>query len=239
MRTFSWTSESVEFMCRAEARSSYSDMLAAHIVPYLSDTMTVYEPGCGIGGLTLALQPYVPSLTAADIDPLPLSVLQRRIAERGLTNITVLEQDALQLSGNVSYDAAVFCFFGLPEEILAFARKHVKKHVFIIKRAYKKHRFSVKDIPITGDSLETMQTLLTAQGIRFDAELLSAEMGQPLRSAEEARRFFKLYGKDNETDTLTDEGLLRRLTKTDDPEFPYYLPGRKEVGLIHFSAEDL
>lgn len=239
MGKFSWTDESVEFMSRAEARSGYSAMLAEHIRPYLSGIGTVLEPGCGVGGLSLALAPFVGSLTAADIDPLPLNVLRKGLKARGITNVTVREQDVFALVPGVRYDAAVFCFFGMPEQILAFCAQHVKKDVFVIKRAYTRHRFSVKDIPITGDSLSGLCELLMARGIPYTEELLSAEMGQPFRDPEEARRFFALYGKADAGTALLEPELLSRLQRTDDPEYPYYLPARKEVGLVHFTAEDL
>lgn len=239
MKQFPWTNESVMFMCRAAERSAYNAMLASRIGPYLTGEETVCEPGCGTGDLSLALSPFVRTLYAYDIDPLPLDALNRRAAERGVTNIRSEALDIFTLPGEASFDAAVFCFFGMPEQILAFARAHVKKHVFIVKRAYASHRFSAADIPVTGDSLGKMCTLLDAEGIPYEKELLCAEMGQPLRDLDEARRFFSLYSRDAADTVFTDELLLTRLQKTDDPEYPYYLPSLKEVGLIHFTAEAL
>lgn len=239
MRNYPWSEESVAFMIRAAERSGYHAMLAERIGASLQGTESLYEPGCGTGDLSLALSPYVASLTAADTDPLPLQALKKRAAEKGLTNLTVLNEDAFTLPDERLYDAAVFCFFGMPEEILAFAKAHVKKDVFVIKRAYDKHRFSLNEFPVTGDSLLKMCALLDARKVPYEKELLEAELGQPLKDLEEARRFFSLYSRDADGTDFTDEALLGRLIRTDDEEFPFLLPGRKEVGLIHFHAEDL
>lgn len=239
MKKYPWTNDSVMFMCRAAERSEYNSMLAAHIACRLTGSESVFEPGCGTGGLSLALAPFVGSLHASDIDPLPLEALKRQIAERGITNISVSAQDIFALPDTAVFDAVVFCYFAMPEQILAFSKSHIKKHVFVVKRAYARHRFSSADIPITGDSLARMCALLEEKHIPYEKELLSAEMGQPLRDADEARRFLALYSRSETDSVMTDELLLRRLEKTGDPEFPYCLPSRKEVGLIHFSAEDL
>lgn len=239
MQKYPWTTESITFMRRAAERSEYHALLASRILRYLSGGETVCEPGCGTGDLSLALAPHVSSLTAYDTDPLPLAALRERAARKGLTNLTVAEQDAFALPDSARWDAAVFCYFAMPGQILSFSRAHADKHVFVIKRAYKLHRFSVADIPITGDSLQSMCALLEERRIPYEQELLSAEMGQPFRDLQEARRFFALYSRDDHPESFSDAQLLTRLMKTDDPEFPYYLPGRKEVGLIHFSPEAL
>lgn len=236
MKKFPWTEESVSLMCRAAERSGFHALLAEKIGAYLTGTESVYEPGCGTGDLSLALSKYVPSLTAADIDPLPLKALRERAEKRGVNNLTVREEDAFSLPEDIVYDAAVFCYFGMPEQILAFSRAHVKKDVFVIKRAYAFHRFS-EGMPVTGDSLSSMCALLEKEGVAYEKELLECEMGQPLKDLSEARLFFSLYGRD-EPD-LSDEALLARLMKTDDSEYPYYVPGLKRVGLIHFQAEAL
>ncbi len=49
---------------------------------------------------------------------------------------------------------------------------------------------------------------------------------QPFRSLEAARRFFELYGGN--------EDWRSRLVETGDPEFPWQLPSRREFGLITF-----
>ena len=239
MTQYPWTPFTVDLMCRAADRSGYHTLLAEHIARYLSGTECVYEPGCGTGDLSLALGPHVTELTASDIDPLPLQALKDRMREKGIGNIRVLTEDAFALPAERKYDAAVFCYFGMPEQILAHCRAHVRKDVFIIKRSYSKHRFSASEVPITGDSLARMRTLLEEKGIPYTLELLSAEMGQPFRDLDEARRFFSLYSRDSDPQPFTDEMLLKRLVRGPEPDFPFYLPSRKDVGLIHFSMEDL
>lgn len=239
MKQFPWTAESVTFMRRAAEHSEYHAVLAKRIAARLSGRETVFEPGCGIGFLSLELAPYVASVVAADIDPLPLQVLRSKLQQSGITNVTVREQDAFSLAPQECFDAAVFCYFGMPGQILSFAKAHVLKDVFVVKRAYKTHRFAVTGAPIAGDSLDRMGMLLEERHIPFTKELLDLEMGQPFRDLDEARRFFSLYGQNEDASGFSDKQLLSRLVHTECEEFPYFLPAAKQVGLIHFSAEDL
>lgn len=54
----------------------------------LTPDMDVLDFGCGTGLLTLALQPYVRSITGVDSSRGMLDVLRKKIADQGLTNAT-------------------------------------------------------------------------------------------------------------------------------------------------------
>ena len=237
MREFPWSAETAEWMRRASDYSSYDSLLAKHIAAHLSKSDTVFEPGCGVGGLTLALAPYVKNIMAVDIAAPALASLKENAAKRDIRNVNPMLCDVMSLSAELRFDAAVFCFFGMPEEILFMAEKHSIRSLFIIKRAYATHRFSTEAVPIKGDSLSLMRTCLEERGIAYTCELLDAEMGQPFRSIEEARRFFTVYARDADKSVFTEAYLKTRLIQTDNPAFPYYLPGKKEVGLIYIERK--
>lgn len=58
------------------------------------------------------------------------------------------------------------------------------------------------------------------------------DMGQPLRSLDDAVRFFEIYSKDA-PGTITRETVLPRLRETGDDVFPYYLPQEKAAGAVY------
>ena len=98
--------------------------------------------------------------------------------------------------------------------------------VLLIRRDYAYHRFSTGRVPVgftAADSEDTLRHL----GLSYRMERFSLEFGQPLRSLEDARRFFRLYDRSG-----AGEPPLHRLVPGPGPEFPYYLPNRKELCLL-------
>ena len=63
--------------------------------------------------------------------------------------------------------------------------------------------------------------------LSYRMERFSLEFGQPFRSLEDARRFFRLYDRSGGADPP-----LHRLTAGPSAEFPYYLPNRKDLCLL-------
>ena len=72
----------------------------------------------------------------------------------------------------------------------------------------------------------------------FTHHRFSVYMGQPLRSLNDAVRFFEIYSKDA-PGTITRETVLPRLRKTGDRAFPYYLPQEKALGRFAIDTKDI
>ena len=56
---FEWTQESIAYMDDACRRTDFHWKLAAELQPYLRETDSVCDAGCGLGYLSLSLAPYV------------------------------------------------------------------------------------------------------------------------------------------------------------------------------------
>jgi hypothetical protein len=97
----------------------------------------------------------------------------------------------------------------------------------MFKKNWRMRRFTTSPEPNHRVRFTEASDRLAALGVPFESSSFDLEMGQPFRSFEDALLFFGLYGKD------PDPGLVRsRLTATDSPQFPLFLPERKSVGLI-------
>ena len=72
---------------RVKMASDIAQAIMKEIV--LSNDMDVLDFGCGTGLLTLALQPFVRSITGADSSKGMLDVLQHKIASRNLPNVNI------------------------------------------------------------------------------------------------------------------------------------------------------
>ena len=69
-------------------------------------------------------------------------------------------------------------------------------------------------------------------------ELVERElpMGQPFRTIDDARRFFQLYRRPDDTTPVTDDFLRQRLTATGREDFPLYLPQNRRFGLLRWET---
>lgn len=236
---FQWNEEMVRFMRTASEYGDYHRRLVQRMRPALHSADHICDAGCGLGYLSLALAPYVRRVTAADRSEAALDVLRQNCAARGIRNIDILSGELQPVPLAAPYDAMVFCFFGRMEEIAAVAKAQCRGTVFVFKKNYTSHRFSVGEHPAGWDSFRAGADWLTERGVPFEAETLEPEMGQPFRSMEEARQFFRLYSRDADKAAITDEFLRGRLAETGREDFPLYLPHQRPVGCLKFSVEDL
>lgn len=236
---FQWNEEMVRFMRTASEYGDYHRRLVQRMRPALHSADHICDAGCGLGYLSLALAPYVRRVTAADRSEAALDVLRQNCAARGIRNIDILSGELQPVPLAAPYDAMVFCFFGRMEEIAAVAKAQCRGTVFVFKKNYTSHRFSVGEHPAGWDSFRAGADWLTERGVPFEAETLEPEMGQPFRSMEEARQFFRLYSRDADKAAITDEFLRGRLAETGREDFPLYLPHQRQVGYLQFESKDL
>ena len=227
---FKWTQESIAYMDDACCRTDFHRKLTAELQPYLRETDCVCDAGCGLGYLSLSLAPYVGAVTAVERDSQALAVLERELAFRHIKNVHPCCEDVFVHRPEKPYDAMVFCFFGSIEEILAAAARCCRGTVLAVVRNDESHRFSGKHREPGRHSYETACRILAEKGICFTARTEAFYFDQPFRSLEAARRFFELYGGN--------EDWRSRLVETGDPEFPWQLPSRREFGLITFQMGD-
>ena len=226
-----WTPDTVRFQRDAAQYGTYHKTLAKHLAAHLPPNAHVCDAGCGPGYLSRALAPYCKRITAIDSDVLALDVLREDTPE----NVKVFEGDLFTLSPDRRFDAMVFCFFGTMDETLLLAKRHCRGKIIVVKRGWTRHRFSPASAPVQRDTSSETEQYLRVRGIPFAHETLLLDMGQPLRSQDDAVRFFEAYG--NEAVTFSD--VEARLVKTDNAAFPYYLPQEKPLGIFIFDVKDV
>lgn len=230
-----WTPDTVRFQKDAAEYGTYHQTLAAHIAAYLPPDARVCDAGCGLGFLSRSLAPHCAHVTAIDSSSLALSVLRTQTPP----NIEICEADLFTLADARRFDAMVFCFFGNMEDTFLLAKKHCRGKVIVIKRSWSRHRFSLGQEPLQKYTSDETELFLRTRGVPFSREDLTLDMGQPLRSKEDAVRFFTVYDRGNEPRAISFENIENRLQKTDSPVFPYYLPQEKPLGIFSFDAADI
>lgn len=234
-----WWEDMVRFMRDASEYGTYNQELARRVGPGLNKNMRICDAGCGLGYLSLSLAPYAGHVTSVEQNPDAVAVLTDNCRKLGITNITPRCGTVQSVIPDEPYDAMVFCFFGGIDEILETVRRQCRGKVFIITRNYTTHRFSVGKHSTGSYGYLTASKKLTELKIPYTEELFSLEFGQPLRSLEDARRFYEIYSKDTDKAVITDEFLRSKVVDNDDATFPLYLPHRRSLALLTFDTADL
>ena len=235
---FRWTDDMVRFMRDAAGFGSYQTALDGWICEQIPDARHVCDAGCGLGFLALRLAQRYPRVTAADISDQALDIARAQARQAGASNLEIVQTDLLAYAPEKRFDAMVFCLFGKMPEILPMARRCCTGRIVVIKKAFTHHRFSLSAVPLRDEVTDRAAEYLRERGVRFSLETRELEMGQPLRSLEDAVRFFETYSKDA-PGTLTREAVLARLTETGDAQFPYYLPQKKALGRFTIDTKDI
>lgn len=230
-----WKPDMIRLMRDAAEREPFYKEIAAEIAAKLPAGAHVCDAGCGLGYLALHLARRGFAVTAVDINRDALSVFRENCAAEGLRADAPCG-DIACLPPEKPYDAMVFCFFGEIGQILRLALRQCRGDVFIIARNYHLHRFSPGEHRLRRGGLREMAGELDARGIPFCMKEMSLSFGQPLKSREDARLFFSLYGRDG---AVTEEFIDSRIVKAQDGEFPYYMPHRREIGFLHFRTADI
>ena len=234
-----WEKDMVRFMRDASEYGSYNQELVKRLSPYLNKEMNICDAGCGLGYLSLALAPYVGTVTGVERHPDAAAVLVENSRALGLDNVISRCGPIETTLPETPYDAMVFCFFGGIDEILTISKQQCRGRVFIITRNYTTHRFSVGEHRTGSYGRRTSHAKLEDLGIPFEETTLSLEFGQPFRSFEDARRFYETYSKDADKTVITDEFLQDKLVKLGEGKFSYYMPHSRELAILTFDSNDI
>ena len=228
-----WTEESAKLLWRAYQKGAAVKTLTDLITPALRPGAQLCDAGCGVGALSLELARRGFRVTALDISAIALGQLPQHEL------ITVRHEDAGKHVPKTAYDAMIFSFFGDMEQCLRMAARCCAGDVFYISRDYDMHRFSVGKYPVRYSGYHQAMAHLDELFIPYQAQAFELDMGQPFENLEEARRFFALYSRDNDSSLITDEFLRSRLVETRDCDYPLYLPHMRRCGMVHFQVKDI
>lgn len=235
---FQWTDEIMAFRADADGYGHFDAAIAARVAAYLPPGGRVCDAGCGMGFLSMELCRRGFSVTAVDESAAALSFLRRRQAQEGLADMTILQGDLFSMTPDRPYDAMVFCLFGGVEQSLAAIRRQCRGRAVLVKKDWSHHRFDPQHRPMRRhSSFQHACDRLQALSVPYDSCRFTLEMGQPLRSVDEARRFLAAYAPDGALpDRQQAQALLQPTGRTD---FPYYLPAQRSLGFIVLDAGNI
>lgn len=232
---FNWERDMVRFMRDASEYSDYYSRMAEFIKEKISPTDSLCDAGCGLGYFAKAVAPYCKSITAMDISPNAIAVAQE--LAKNTPNMQAFVADVESYTPEEKFDVVTYGFFGRNDEILRFAKRTCKGKAIVIKRNWKNHRFSIGEKPMQHNTLPEMEQCLNELGIPYKKETLLLEFGQPFRSEEDAVKFFRIYSRDENPESITFEDIAQRITEINDGVYKLYLPQQKNLGILTFDID--
>jgi SAM-dependent methyltransferase len=232
MMLFEWTDEKIEWYARASGATGYHRRLAELIAPCLLPRDDVIDIGCGLGLIDMEIASGVKSITAVDIDALPVAHMKRALALRGIGNVFPQVRDASEI-GAGKWDVVLMCFFGTPGNIgatLNMLASSCRRIILIMHGEDAGFAGGKAGRVFCGD----MERFLAGKGLVCDKRVLDIEFGQPLLSVDEARRFLACYGREPDGAAAQNriEAQLEKLLRTGDAEYPYFLPRMKSTAIL-------
>ncbi len=230
-----WKPEMIEYMTRASLFGDYNKQLAAIISKHISNDDTLCDAGCGLGFLSRELSPYAKSVTAVDINDRALSVLKNDL--QNYPNVTGENCDIFEYSKS-EFDIMVFNYFGKIDEIMSIAQRLCKKRIIIVKRSTDKHGFSFDLDSISGNIRLNTDDYLDNHGIKYIKEQYSIEFGQPLKSIEDAVRFFNLY-RSPDSAKMSESDIKEKIVPINKNDYNYYYPYKKEIAVYVINMKDI
>ena len=235
---FSWSDRSIELMRDASEYGEYYSLLSRRISPIIKGKR-VLDAGCGLGYLSVEMAALCEHVTAADREKRALDVLRQNVAARDIGNIAIIEGDIFTYEPEKPYDVIVFCFFGGIDESLRLAKKCLKPHgkAVLIKKAWERHRFTLSGKALAGHTLAKAEERLSELNVPYTLETLELEMGQPVKSAAEAAEFFSIYDADGAT--ISEADIIDKLVSIDHAKYRFYLPSKKQIGIIELEMGDV
>ena len=235
-----WTPEKIEDYKQASEYSAFHRKLSVLAEPYLDESWTLADIGCGPGLFENWLAPMVATIDAIDIDKCAIDDLQTRLDDVFMTSKSVAEKVTPMLAGvddlaGDLWDAVLLSFFGINEEVLAKVLPLAKRRLLIFMHARPDAVGPLAAID-GGDKFYApqMEDYLKEEGLAFKKTVMEMQFGQPFKKLSDIHTFLAAYGIDENDRRATE--AEERIIKTNRFDYPYYLPKSLSVALFIISV---
>lgn len=239
---FSWSKRNINWFITAEKYSTLYSKVLYILQPYLEDTNTAIDIGCGIGSFTIELAKKSINVTAFDRSPLIIETVNMRKKQYNLDNINAYCMPFEFLSNNMKYDLVLMSYMtGLIKEnnldkIMSLSNSYIVlilpvdslKNDFEIIELYKKLGLDISKLNQSTykDIIQTLEN----RNIEYELNMIESEFGQPFNTKEDAYDFFEYYfripyDKSLELRDWVEQKLVSK-------QKYYYFPNKKTSAVI-------
>jgi len=249
-----WTPEKIENYKRASEYTAFHRKLSVLVEPYLDESWTLADIGCGPGLIDYWIAPMTASIDAIDIDSVAIGDLTARIEDVFWTNRNVAEKIRPRIASiddleSEKWDVVMLSFFGVNEDVLRKALSLAKRRAVIFMHGRRGQAGPFEALDDGGKfTAAEMEAFLRAHNFTYKKTVMEMQFGQPYKSIEDIQSFLAEYGSlgdrrlefvDIGDEDVTDDEVIKRVTsveeriiKTDRFDYPFYLPKSVSVALF-------
>lgn len=245
MRMSEWTPEVIRFMEDAERKTSYFSHIASIVRDHTASGARIADVGCGMGQLAFALADHASSVDAVDLSERAIGYVNGRVQRTNCENVHGVLESMFDWEPSKPYDAMAFCLSASIPDALRIGLERCRGTLIIVNKIQSKmdanrQRSGLQTAerdrrPLVYNFEETLLDL-ARQGLCFEGREISIDYGQPFRSLDDARLYYSLFRTRSFPDGATDQQILSQLDRTEDPEFPLYLPVRRHLAVYVIDA---
>ena len=234
-----WTLEKIENYKRASEYTAFHKKLSVLAEPYLDESWTMADIGCGPGLVDFWLAPMVASIDAIDNDSGAIEYLSKRLDEAFNTNRNIAERIRPRLAsvfelGGESWDVVTASFFGADKDMLVRILSFARRRALIFMHGRQDEEGPLASLDDGGKfTAEEMETFLSEKNFKYKKSVMEMEFGQPFRTIGDIHSFISAaagVSGDDSLKRMTD--IEERIIKTDRFDYPYYLPKRISVAMF-------
>ncbi len=219
-----WNKKTIELYRDAAEYCKFHQALVAHITPFLKPTDTILDIGCGHAYIDLLLAKQVKKISCVDIDGAVLAELKKRAPG----NMTVINSDFANLQ-IAAHDYVIMSFYGRLTENYHQIKRFAKKAIITIKNTKRTVVEFNDQVQLKRETHGDVVDYCQKNNIDFKAKQIELPFGQPFKTMDDVYLYLKRYKPLKSGDY--ENYLKENLVALDDPNYHYYLPKLKRVGI--------
>jgi len=204
---FGWNKQSIKWYLESEKNTTFYKKILEELNPFIKDSRTILDIGCGLGSFSIELAKKGYNVTAIDKSPLAIEAFLEKAKLMNLTNMEILNSSYEEFPFDNNYDTVFISYMmGLVNEnnITDIMKKVNKRLIVVLPFRKIKNDFSINElyaeIGIDLKSLEQFNyidiiNILNKRNKKYILKKVTAEFGQPFENIDEAVNFIYHYFK--------------------------------------------
>lgn len=222
-----WNDTTIKSFVDASEYTGFHKRLAKEILPYIKDSQTFCDVGCGLGLIDMYLSKELKDITCIDINQNAIDYLEKSIKYNNINNIRCEVEDFKEI--NTSFDTILISFFSY--ENIEFFTEHCDRLIAIVNDKSKTHiPVSKKRMDVVKRHSSTnLRTLLDEKKLKYELISLSLEFGQTFTDKDDIVRYAKSYDEGGEYETIYNH-IIKNVVREDN--VGYYLPYEKNISVF-------
>ena len=234
---FEWGKKDIEWYDRGNKQDNYFYNLTKELMASIPSTGKVWDIGCGLGYLSMALAQQGRTVIAVDVSE---NAIRHIDQNKGNLDITTRLGDYKAFLHQIEpEDTLIFCMFGKLSQELATLHATRYHQIITINLNRNTRSFRIQPSVRKKGCLSDNIAYLEQMGIGYTLKEKTFDFCQPIMDMEDGVAFIASHNVDCEQQAIRDYVTqhLQPLERTK-VGCEYYFPNKKEMGILLISGKE-